>query len=30
MTTSDLIWCLVELILKDKEERLNADDQKKD
>lgn len=30
MTTSDLIWRLIELILKDKEEKLNADDQKKD
>lgn len=30
MTTSDLIWRLVELILKDKEEKLNADDQRKD
>lgn len=30
MTTSDLIWRLIELILKDKEEKLNADNQKKD
>ena len=30
MTTSDLIWRLIELILKDKETTLNAKEQGKD
>ena len=30
MTSYDLIWQLIELILKDKEMNTNADDKKKD
>ena len=30
MTTSDLIWRLIELILKDKETKSKADDKMKD
>lgn len=30
MTSYDLIWQLIELILKDKEMKPNADDKKKD
>lgn len=30
MTTSDLIWRLIEILLKDKEKKSDADDQKKD
>lgn len=30
MTTSDLIWRLIEILLKDKEEELNAENQKED
>ena len=30
MTSYDLIWQLIELILKDKEMKSNADDKKKD
>ena len=30
MTSFDLIWLLVEMLLKDKEEKSKADNQKKD
>lgn len=30
MTSADLIWHLIELILKDKETKSDADEQKKD
>ena len=30
MTSADLIWRLIELILKDKETKSDADEQKKD
>lgn len=30
MTTSDLIWRLIEILLKDKEKELNAENQKDD
>ena len=30
MTTSDLIWRLIEILLQDKEKKSDANDQKKD